>query len=212
MNKVLPKLAKIQEVLKVPKSQWNEFSGFSYRSAALILETVKPLLEQEKCMVVLSDTPKVVGSWNYVEAMATIYDLETGDSHSVTSAAREQEVKKGMDASQITGAASSYARKYALNGLFAIDDTKDADSMDNRQEGKIVYPKPPTRQERIDALTPLQTAKGELFKRMHDEGVSASEQIGLVVAAIGKKTISDLDEVDLVNAYLDTLKEEVGVK
>lgn len=212
MNKVLPKLAKIQEVLKVPKSQWNDFSSFAYRSAALILETAKPLLEQEKCIVVLSDEAKIVGSWNYVEATATIIDIESGDSHSVTSSAREQETKKGMDASQITGSASSYARKYALNGLFAIDDTKDADTMDNRAEGVRVYPKPPTKAEREKALSPLDKAKGELMRKMmYDCGLSSKELPGVITAAIGKPTVDDLEEVELVEAYLDTIKETVEV-
>lgn len=120
----MKELAKIQRELKAPKGQTNKFGGYKYRSAEDILEALKPLLGE--CVLTITDNVMQVGERYYVQATATI--TNGGTSRSVTGWAREPEDKKGSDASQITGAASSYARKYALNGLFAIDDTKDADA------------------------------------------------------------------------------------
>jgi hypothetical protein len=121
------KLATIQQELKAPKGQTNNFGNYKYRSCEDILEAVKPLLQG--ATLVLSDQIEAVGNRVYVRAEASL--SFGGQTVSVMAYAREPEVKKGMDESQITGAASSYARKYALNGLFCIDDTKDADTMDN---------------------------------------------------------------------------------
>ncbi|WP_461521571.1 ERF family protein [Porticoccus sp.] len=123
-------LAAIQVALRAPKGQINTFGDYRYRSCEDILEAVKPLLKG--MALTLSDEMVEVGGRVYVKATATFEGI------SVTAFAREQEMKKGMDQAQITGAASSYARKYALNGLFLIDDTKDADTTDNRGAGKQV--------------------------------------------------------------------------
>ena len=124
------KLNKIQQELKAPKNQVNNFAHFNYRSCEDILEAVKPLLDG--CTLYLSDEVVNVGNANYVKATATLHFED--DRLWVTAYAREAIDKKGMDDAQITGSASSYARKYALNGLFAIDDTKDADTQDNRKK------------------------------------------------------------------------------
>lgn len=121
-------LSKIQRELKAPKGQFNKFGNYKYRSCEDILNAVKPLLP-EGMSVVCSDKIHLVGNRFYIEATATLSYKDGGIS--VTAYAREADSKKGMDESQITGSASSYARKYALNGLFAIDDTKDADTRDN---------------------------------------------------------------------------------
>jgi hypothetical protein len=120
---IYAKLEKIQKTLKAPKNQMNKFGGYKYRSCEDILEAVKPYLDG--AVVIISDTIREVGGRIYVEAEATISD--GNNQISVTAFAREPADRKGMDESQITGSASSYARKYALNGLFLIDDTKDAD-------------------------------------------------------------------------------------
>lgn len=123
------KLIEVQQELKAPKNQRNTFGNYNYRSAEDILEALKPVLAAHEATVFISD--KVVvkeNSWAYIEATATFVDIETGESISTTAFARETENKKGMDSSQITGSASSYARKYALNGLFLIDDSVDPDS------------------------------------------------------------------------------------
>ena len=126
---VYKKLIKVQQELKAPKNQRNTFGNYNYRSAEDILEALKPVLAAHDATVFISD--KVVvkeNCWAYIEATATFVDIETGESTCTTGYAREAETKKGMDASQITGSASSYARKYALNGLFLIDDAVDPDS------------------------------------------------------------------------------------
>lgn len=120
------KLVNIQAELKAPKGQYNSFGGYKYRSCEDILEAVKPLLRTFGLYITISDTIEEVGGRIYVKATATISDGE--NQISTTAYAREAETKKGMDESQVTGTASSYARKYALNGLLAIDDTKDADA------------------------------------------------------------------------------------
>lgn len=133
---IYEKLAKIQSRLKVPKNQYNNFGKYSYRSLEDIQEAVKPLLSDTKTVLIITDSVEQIGSRFYLTATASLHDCE-GDNTGciqVQARAREAETKKGMDESQITGAASSYARKYALNGLFALDDNKDADHGDNRPE------------------------------------------------------------------------------
>ena len=126
-GKLLFKLMRIQQKLKAPKSLYNDFAEFHYRSAEAILDQVKPLCQEENVVPILSDEViEIQGRW-YVRATATIYDCETGHDISTTALAREAEQKKGYDPSQITGSASSYSRKYALCGLFAIAGEKDSD-------------------------------------------------------------------------------------
>ena len=122
----MKELIAIQSELKAPKNQRNNFGGYQYRSAEDILEALKPLLNKYNCYLTLSDELVNIGDRYYIKATATIYSEKT--SVSVTAYAREEESKKGMDGSQVTGASSSYARKYALNWLFALDDTKDSDA------------------------------------------------------------------------------------
>lgn len=132
--KIVEKLLKIQTTLKAPKGQWNDFSKFKYRSCEDILEALKPLLKEAKATLIIKDELEQIGDRYYIKATATIYDNENDEQISTQAYAREEATKKGMDASQITGAASSYARKYALNGLFAIDDTRDADPQNNEPQ------------------------------------------------------------------------------
>lgn len=126
--------SKIIKEIKAPKDLKNSFGNYSYRNVESIYEAVKPLLEKNKLSLTLSDTLELVGNRIYIKATATLTN-EKGESVSVSAYAREQETKKGMDEAQITGSASSYARKYALGGLFLLDDNKDIDSQDNTQEG-----------------------------------------------------------------------------
>lgn len=130
LGNVLKKLVKIQTSLKAPKNQRSEFGNYKYRSCEDILEAVKPLLSEQQCAIFLTDSIKVIGDRYYVEATATIFDVESEESFTTVALAREEEKKDRMDRSQSTGAASSYARKYALNGLLAIDDAKDADGLE----------------------------------------------------------------------------------
>lgn len=126
---IYEKLGAIQQALKAPKSEYNDFGKYKYRTAEGILESVKPLLADNKCVLLLKDGIETAEGRVYIKATATLVDIEAAENGSVETVAfaREEETKKGMDASQVTGAASSYARKYALNGLFCIDDNKDSD-------------------------------------------------------------------------------------
>lgn len=161
-------LIAIQSELKAPKGQYNSFGKYKYRSAEDILEAVKPICHKNDCVLTLTDMVELVGTRIYVKATAR---LKTPDSSfEVQAFAREPETKKGMDDSQITGTASSYARKYALNGLFCIDDTKDADTDEYRAQttAKKSEPKPEpkmTRQEMEDKFIALCDTKG---KRVSD--------------------------------------------
>lgn len=158
---VYEKLASIQAELKAPKNQRNDFGKYNYRSAEDILEAVKPLLAKNACALTLSDEVVQIGNRFYVKATATLKNCDVNDiaTAMVTAYAREEETKKGMDGAQITGSASSYARKYALNGLFAIDDTKDSDATNTH--GKTAQNRPQQQKQQAD---PLQSAKVRLAR------------------------------------------------
>lgn len=125
---IYEKLLNVQIELKAPKNQFNKFGGFKYRSCEDILEALKPVLSKYKLAMIITDDIITVNNRNYVKATVRLFNTEKEEFIENSAIAREEESKKGMDGSQITGASSSYARKYALNGLFAIDDTKDSDS------------------------------------------------------------------------------------
>lgn len=145
MKEINIKLMNIQQELKAPKGQYNDFGKYAYRSCEDILEAVKPLLKKEKVVLTISDELQYIGNRYYIKATATLIDTESEATISNSAYAREEETKKGMDGSQITGASSSYARKYALNGLFGIDDNKDSDTTNiqnkEEKEDKKVSPK-----------------------------------------------------------------------
>ena len=125
---IYEKLSSIQEELKAPKNAYNSFGKYNYRSCEDILEGLKPVLKKYKATLFISDSLELIGDRYYVKAVVRLVDIETGETVENTAYAREELDKKGMDWSQVTGATSSYARKYALNGMFLIDDTKDADT------------------------------------------------------------------------------------
>ena len=158
----MKELNTIQSLLNAPKGQYNNFGGYRYRSCEDILAALKPLLADTKCTLTISDVICQVGDRFYIKATATLRN-EAGETESTTAFAREALTKKGMDESQVTGAASSYARKYALNGLFAIDDTKDADylntsdSYTNTAGGTAVKPLPAD-QRTVNGMQPLDMA------------------------------------------------------
>lgn len=158
------KLITVQKKLVAPKSNYNNFGKYKYRSAEDILEAVKPLNAENGLLLTISDEPLLIGDWHYIKATATITDGT--DTMEVTAYARESAEKKGMDHSQITGTASSYARKYALNGLYLIDDTKDADTDEYRNQGN----KAPT----VKSAT--QAEIGNLKKEVHAFSKLMTEQ------------------------------------
>ena len=149
----MKELLNIQSKLIAPKNQHNNFGNFDYRSAEDILEAVKPLLLENECTLVLNDMVFCVGERYYIQATATLKNKDGGEE-SASAIARESLDKKGMDDAQITGSTSSYARKYALNGLFAIDDNKDPDGKNNgkKKDDDKTPPKSPVREK----MTPKQ--------------------------------------------------------
>lgn len=168
---IYTRLSEIQRTLKAPKGQYNSFGKYSYRSCEDILEGVKPLLREGET-ITFSDKPCLIGDWHYIEATASFN--RNHESISVTGYARESETKKGMDASQITGTASSYSRKYAANALLCIDDTKDADTQDNRGQGQQKKDQKPTEKkatqkrpfkEALDWLEKLQGKPPEVIEK-----------------------------------------------
>ena len=166
---VYEKLANVQSTLKAPKGQYNSFGKYKYRSCEDIVESVKPLLKANGLLLTLSDEITMMADRIYVKATATIIDTAEGKTISVTAFAREEESKKGMDGSQVTGASSSYARKYALNGLFAIDDTKDSDSTNTHgQEESRPVPKT------ADAPKKEQTPRQMLIARLNELGIDVN--------------------------------------
>lgn len=167
-SSLLRLLAQIQSELKAPKGQRNTFGKYNYRSCEDILEAVKPLLKERGLVILITDDIVQIGERYYVRATATIYDSE-GSYISNSALAREELKRSGMDASQITGATSSYARKYALNGLFAIDDTKDADATNKGQDEPTANSQQPAFTDEIKgALAKAQTVQElvETFGRL----------------------------------------------
>lgn len=161
--KLHEKLLAIQTKLKAPKGQYNKFGNFNYRSAEDILEAVKPLNAEQSLLLTISDEIKEIGGRVYVVATATVSDGT--DELKVSAFAREPENKKGMDESQITGATSSYARKYALNGLYAIDDNKDADTDEHKQQQDNAPKKQPAQKQQKQQQ---QQEKGFTEQELHE--------------------------------------------
>ena len=179
---VYEKLLKIQGSLKAPKGQYNGFGKYKYRSCEDILEALKPLLLESKAVVTINDSLVQVGERYYVQAIATLIDVEDGEKVSVMAYAREALSKKGMDESQVTGATSSYARKYALNGLFAIDDNKDMDYMQGQYTSED---KGNTKQNK---------AKKDYRSMAHHERVTSGEYEGLTLIEVEKDNPAVIDE------------------
>lgn len=175
---IYEKLIEVQNELKAPKNQRNNFGGYNYRSCEDILEAVKPILKDNGLTLFLTDDIVNIGNRYYIVAIATLIDLETGEKLTTQANARESEIKKGMDDSQITGTASSYARKYCLNGLFLIDDTKDADT----DEYKKITDSRKLNQKEIDVLTKT-IAKYNL----------TDEDVNKILTKYGYKELKDID-------------------
>ena len=177
----LKELSQIQAKLNAPKGQYNNFGKYSYRNAEDILAAVKPFVEELGVDLTISDDIVVVGERIYVKATAMLTN-EKGETRQTTAFAREPQTKKGMDDSQVTGASSSYARKYALNGLFAIDDTKDADSMDNRQQEKSTTSKP---------KDPLNSTFGAISKQYQQRNNITEQEMYARINEVSKNNIEN---------------------
>lgn len=168
---VFAKLTAVQAKLKAPKNQYNKFGNYNYRSCEDILEALKPVLREENASVFISDSIEPIEGRFYVKSTATFIDSETGETVSNTAYAREPESKKGSDESQITGASSSYARKYALNGLFLIDDTKDEDTEEraNERSSRAKKAEPPKKAEPVKVQTPQEKVEIGMNKPIEDD-------------------------------------------
>lgn len=195
------KLVELQSELKAPKNQKNTFGNYNYRSCEDILEALKPLLKERGLTIKLSDEVVNIGVHNYIKATASITDGE--GRIDTTAYAREAEEKKGMDAAQITGAASSYARKYALNGLLAIDDTKDADGQDNSKPApkKAVPAMPPTNDGNVRS-----SQLKQLDDLLEQKGVDKDKRRVVIEGIIGQgKSARDLTFLEAVK-LIDDIK------
>lgn len=201
---VYEKLLAIQSSLKAPKSQYNLFGKYRYRNCEDILEALKPLLKEAGAVVYISDELVFIGERYYIKAVVILTDIETKETITGTAYAREDEEKKGMDGSQVTGASSSYARKYALNGLFGIDDTKDSDTPSN-----FLQPQPEP--EPVKQLSPAQLRR--LFAIAKEAGFSDE---GVKVRTLKKygKEVKDLTraEYDETCECIEKGKKEQQVK
>ena len=193
---IYEKLSNIQNELKCNKNQFNKFGGYKYRSCEDILEAVKPLCKKYKTVLVLSDTLANIGERYYIQATARLTDIEANKESedtciSNTAYAREEENKKGMDGSQITGTASSYARKYALNGLFNIDDTKDADTDEF------------TKQQQIDDEKVIDKTKVQALNKSIENAGITDQVVELILSSYGYTSTSEIKVKDYANLVND---------
>lgn len=203
---VWTKLAAIQTSLKVPKDQYNGYGKYNYRSGEGILEAVKPLAAAQGMLVLLTDTLEQVGNRYYIRATASLVDIETGEQVSVNAWAREQEDKKGYDASQITGAASSYARKYALSALFAIgDSSNDPDATNTHGQAPN---KPSVGRGRGQAANNQATAKKPAEGRQSGSGTDVALKAAQQQAKAARQAYINATGADpaSVDAALKTVK------
>ena len=201
---VYEKLNQVQVNLEAPKNQYNSFGKYEYRSCEDILKGLKDLLKETKSAVTISDTVKQIGDRYYIEATAKFIDIETSEFVEATALAREDESKKGMDLAQVTGSVSSYARKYALNGLFAIDDAKDSDSTNTTNKGTKTENKQSTN--KTNSINEAQIKR--LYAIAYSKGIS-NDKVKDQVSTKFKKDISDLTkpEYDAVCAGYEKINK-----
>ena len=194
-------LMAVQSELKAPKGQENTFGKYRYRSAEDILEAVKPLLKANGLYLRISDTVELIGDRYYVKATVTVVDIATGDAESATAYAREQAEKKGMDAAQVTGATSSYARKYALNALFGIDDTKDADTDEYTRTGRSGanqgQAKAQPSAQKASQQDEMHAARRELSAEMKRVGATREEVVAVCIKLFGKSSSANLSVAEM---------------
>lgn len=190
---IYEKLLKAQVELKAPKGQYNSFGKYKYRSCEDILEALKPVLDKFKLTLFIKDDVIEVNTRNYVKATIVLVNIEKPDEIIETSAlAREEETKKGMDGSQITGASSSYARKYALNGMFMIDDTKDSDSTNTH--GKEEKTEAERKKEAIEIINKLADTEEK------------TEKVFDMIAKFNKNSLLDCSLDELKKVYTEIKK------
>lgn len=202
---IYEKLAIIQQELIAPKNQYNSFGKYNYRSCEDILEGLKPCLKNVSAAVTVSDEVVLIGDRYYIKATATLHDTESSGSISNTAYAREDEGKKGMDVSQVTGSTSSYARKYALNGLFCIDDVKDADTRDNIQNEAKEQKLAEEQQKKGENSVISEIKVKALLSRCENEGVDTEKILKLYKV----ESLADLTELKFrnINDHWEEIKK-----
>lgn len=203
-------LMAVQRDLKAPKGQYNDFGNYKYRSAEDIIEAVKPLLNENGLILNMTDDVVMIGDRIYIKATVSVIDVANGDTVATTAFAREAVTKKGSDDSQITGLASSYARKYALNGLFAIDDAKDADTNEYHQQTQTQ-----TQQTQVNSNRAHEERNGAI-KVLNDAikkaRVKPAEISAIAGAKFGKTSTKDMtvkeiyELADNLSKWIDELK------
>lgn len=214
---IYTKLSHIQNELKAPKNQFNKFGNYKYRSCEDILEALKPLCAKYKATLIIYDEIVMIGDRYYVKAMAKLYDQETTEYIEAYAFARESQSKKGMDDSQVTGATSSYARKYALNGLFNIDDTKDFDTNEvhqqsNQKQGNT-QPKQQPQQQGIEQAN-LMANIDNCLKKLKELGVDINSKGSIDFINKYNNNLHDINimtESEKYN-YLKVLNEMIKLK
>lgn len=218
MKNILKKTFDIQQELKVPKNQRNTFGNYNFRNCEDIMEASKPICAKHNCLLTCSDELIQVGDRYYVKATATLFDIDSEESISTSACAREEETKKGMDASQITGASSSYARKYALNGLLQLDDNKDADTNEykkqqNKGNQKSTVKKVDKPIEMIDAnqikvihtlFAKIEKSESQVFKNFTND--KAKENVYNQYKIKSSKELTK----ENANKMIDLLKKKIG--
>lgn len=199
------KLMNVQVELKAPKNQYNSFGKYKYRSCEDIMEGVKPHLKEHKALLIVSDEVIYKEGRFYLKATAKFIDAETGEKVEATAEARECDEKKGMDAAQVTGSASSYARKYALNGLFAIDDTKDSDATNK-------HDKEEKKEEKVELINATQIKA--LHTLLTNKGITEAQKKEYLKVKFNLESSKDLnikqykEMTDYVKKKPDVKKEE----
>lgn len=191
---IYEKLLNIQVELKAPKNQYNSFGKYNYRSCEDILEGLKPLLTKYKATLIIDDEIVQIGNRYYVESTATLIDVEGEGRECISSTAfaREDEKKTGMDLSQLTGSTSSYARKYALNGLFCIDDTKDSDATNNHGKNQGQAPADENKKVIEDNSLASDKQLNLIYKLVKDKNYSSESMAKYISEAFGKKSSKEL--------------------
>lgn len=216
---LLTKLMQVQQDLKAPKNQYNSFGKYKYRSCEDILQAARPLCNANGLVITMSDAVEAVGARFYIKATVTVTDVDTGESFSTHAMAREEDSKKGMDAAQVTGAASSYARKYSLCAMFAIDDTKDADTDEYSQTSQN---RAGTSKQSQRDSSPADVKKGSENAELKDRAVKkvmaiqkengiSNEQVKAVISwKFGKESFTKLElheACQLADQLLEYVKE-----
>jgi hypothetical protein len=217
---IYEKLSNIQQELKAPKNQYNSFGKYKYRSCEDILEGVKPVCNKHRATLVIRDELELLGDRFYVKAIATLYDWDSDMKIENSAYAREELTKKGMDSSQITGATSSYARKYALNGLFNIDDTKDADTdayanqTNHKSKRQQTQAKP--QQSSVQSKKEENATRESMLEYLVAMYKEYKENVAMYIKPLLKannvKVVSDLNNEQLTTLYTAIKSNEKGIK